>query len=116
MAFNTRCFGFRGIDQLPIMLPKQYNSDSVFQLVYPYEWAQTLVVSTSAVSSAPIATPDRTTLLYVEVPDGQAIRFEINPPGRSVAAFAGSPRMSGVQQYYFRQGYTISVIDAAALL
>lgn len=115
MAFNVRVFGFRGITQIPLMLPKQYSADSVFQLVYPYEWSAVLSVSAAAVSSAAQAAPDATKILRIEVPDGQSIRYEINPPGRNIAAGTQSPILSGINQFYFSQGYTVSLIDAAGL-
>lgn len=115
MAYNVRVIGFRGITQIPLMLPKQYSADSVFQLVYPYEWSAVLSVSGAAVSSAAQPAPDKTAILRVEVPDGQSVRFEINPPGRGVAAGTQSPIMSGLNQFLFSPGWTISLIDAASL-
>ena len=115
MAFSVRVLGFRGITQIPLMLPKQYSADSVFQLVYPYEWSAVLSVTGAAISSAAQSpTTDKTAILRVEVPDGQSIRFEINPPGRALAAGTQSPIMSGLNQYYFQPGWTISVVDAAS--
>ena len=53
MSFNVRCYGYRGIVQMPMPMPKQYSSDSVFQLIQPYEWQQTVSVSgTAAATSA----------------------------------------------------------------
>lgn len=114
MAFNVRIFGFRGIHQIPSVLPKQYSSDSVYQLVFPYEFSEVLSAGAVAVSSAPVANSNLM-LLRVEVADAQTIRFEINPPLRGIAAFNGSPALSGMQQFYFRSGWTISIIDAAGL-
>lgn len=115
MSFNVRIFGYRGITQLDNVLPKQYSSDSVFQLIQPYEWKQLLVADVAAVSSAAQPAPDMTNILRIEVRDGQSIRYEINPPGRAVVAASGSPILSGHDQFYFRQGWTISIIDAAGL-
>lgn len=118
MSFNVRVFGHRGLEQMPRLRPFQHSEDSVYQLSQPYEFRETLVADSVAVSSAPVADVNSgaaVTILNVEVPDAQAIRYEVNPPGRSVAAFSGSPKMSGVMQFYFRTGYTISIIDAAGL-
>lgn len=118
MAFNCRVFGHRGLEQMPIVKPRQFNADSVFQLSQPYEFQQTLNVTAVAVSSAPVADANSgaaVTVLWVEVPDGQNVRYEINPPGRNVAAFSGSPHLSGKMAFYFRSGFTISLIDAAGL-
>lgn len=114
MAFTVRVYGHRGLDQLLVNMPKQFASDAIYQLVQPYEWRGVLAVNGAApVSSAAQAIPDLTQILRVEVPDGSAIRYEINPPGRNVPADANSPKLSGVNQFYFRQGYVISMIDAA---
>lgn len=117
MAFTVRVFGHRGIQALPVMLPTQKADDAVYQLVQPYEWRDHLLTNGAVpVSSAPQAAPDATMLLRVEVPDGQTIRYEINPTNRTggaVAADANSPTMAGINQFYFRQGWTISIIDAA---
>ena len=118
MAFNVRVFGYRGIEQMPVVLPKQYSSDSVFQMIEPYEWGETISVSAVAASSSSQAAPDKTMMLRVEVPDGQTVRYEINPPNRPggvVTANSNSPSLSGKDYFYFRQGWTISLIDAAGL-
>lgn len=118
MSFNTRLFGFRGIQQIPLIMPKQFSSDSVFQLVYPYEWSAVISVSSVAASSAPQPSPDATQILRIEVFDGQAIRYEINPPNRTggaVTAGNASPILSGINQFYFGPGWTVSLIDAASL-
>jgi hypothetical protein len=115
MAFNVRVFGYRGIRQMDNVLPKQFSSDSVFYLDQPYEFSQLLVADVAAVSSAPDAVHDKVTILRVEVPDGQTIRYEINSPGRNVAAGVNSPSLSGKDQFGFSPGWTISIIDAAGL-
>lgn len=120
MAFNVRIFAFPGTSQIPVINPQQFSSDSVQQLRYPYNWSQTIVAGAGAVSSAPVveASPDATLLLRIEVPDGQAIRYEINPPNRPggvLAAGGNSPILSGKDIFYFRPGWTVSVIDAAGL-
>ena len=115
MAFNVRVFGYRGLEQLHETLPRQFSSDSVHVLVQPYEWAGLLVAGGAAVSSVAQPAPDKTQILRIEVPDGQSIRYEINPPGRNVAAGNQSPILSGHDQYYFRQGWVLSIIDASGL-
>lgn len=115
MAFNVRIFGHRGLDQMPVMNAKQFSADSVHQLVQPYEWRETVSAGAVAVSSSAQAAPDQTQVLRVEVPDGSAIRYEINPPGRAVVADVDSPILSGINHFYFRQGYTISMIDASTV-
>ena len=114
MAFNVRIYGYRGTSQLPSVQQKQMQADSVQVLVQPYEFAQVLATNgATAVSSA--ADPStKVTILRVEVPDAQSIRYEINPPGRSVAAGNQSPILSGRDQFFFGTGWTISIVEASS--
>jgi hypothetical protein len=120
--FNVRIFGYKGMKQIQQLMVKQYTGDAVFVLDEPYQWSQLLVVpgGGAAVSSAVQALPDDTTLLRIEVPDAQQIRYEINPSGPLVASarIAGntSPRLSGFDQFEWGKGYTISMCDAASFL
>lgn len=114
MAFNVRVFVHDGIDRLEVSQPRQFGSDSVYVLRQPYLNAQVISVSGVVADSAPYADP-RARLLRVEVPDGQLVRYEINPPGRAIEASNSSPILSGHEQFYFRDGWTISLIDAAGL-
>lgn len=122
MAFNVRIFTYRGIVQIQQRLVKQYNADSVFVLDEPYIASQVLPVpgGGGAVASAVFAAPDNSQILRIEVPDGQQIRYEINPngPTASNARVAGnsSPRLSGFDQFLWAPGYSISVCDAATFL
>lgn len=114
MSFNVRVFAYAGVQQIPVNKPTQYSADSIYTLDEPYIFAQTLSISGSAVSSS-ADTDSRTRILRIEVPDGQQIRYEINPPGRSVAAGSQSPSMSGKDQFFFRNGWTVSIVDASGL-
>lgn len=114
MAYNLRCFAHEGLTQMRLILPQQYSADSVFQLTQPYIWSQVLVVGAVAVSLAPDSTA-RVNILRLEVPDGQAIRYEINPTGRAIVAGTQSPILSGHDNFQFQPGWGLSVIDAAAL-
>jgi hypothetical protein len=114
MAFNTRIFLHDGIDQLPVTRPTQYAADSVHVLRQPYLYSETLSVSAAAVASAPVADA-RVNVLRVEVPDGQTVRYEINPPGAARVAGIDSPSLSGKDQFYFRDGWSISLVDASGL-
>lgn len=120
--FNARIFGYRGIVQIHQRLVKQFSSDSVFVLDEPYAWSQLLIVPQGggAVSSAVVAAPDRSTILRIEIPDGQQVRYEINPngPNQTTTRIAGvnSPRLSGFDQFEWAAGYSISLCDAASFL
>ena len=120
MSFDVRIFGHDGLVRMPVTNQGgQFSSDSVFQLRQPYLWAQKLTTNgTTPVASTAAALPagqtqDKTSVLRIEIPDGQSIRYEVNPPGRNVAASTSSPIMSGNNQLQFGVGWTISIIDAA---
>lgn len=118
MAFTVRIFTYRGMRQIQQVLVKQFNSDSVFVLEEPYIASQTLNVNgATPVSSVPVAN-DGSQILRIEVPDGQQIRYEINPSGptASNARVAGtnSPRLAGFDNFQWGSGYSISMVDAAS--
>jgi hypothetical protein len=116
--FNVRVIAFRGIRQLPKVLPQEFSSDSVYQLEHPPEWSQTIIAGAAAVSTAPDTVHDRVRIIRIEVPDGEAIRYEINPPNRAggvVAANSNSQRFYGSDEFPFYPGWSLSVIDASAL-
>lgn len=119
MAFNVRVFGHTGLAQIPIFRSRQFSSDSVFQVTQPPEWGQVVSVSGVAASSTPVAdaSPGRpVTVAMIEVPDGQAVRYQVNTSATNVAASTTSPKLTGGINYVeFRSGYTISFIDAAGL-
>jgi len=118
MAFNVRIFGYRGTKQLRPQNPKVFSSNVEQQLVEPYEWGALLVCDgATVVSSAAQPDPDKTEILKVEVPDGQKIRYEINPPTRQGGvrnAGNTSPEMAGTMLFDFHQGWTFSCVDAAS--
>ena len=120
MSFNCRIYAYQGIQQMPVVLPKQFSSDSVFQVVEPYIWGATVSVSAVAASTpaSAVAGDAKTTMIRIEVPDGQTIRYEINPPNRTggvVVAGVNSPSLSGKDYFYFNPAWTVSIIDAAGL-
>lgn len=117
-TYKVRIFGYRGVEQMPLVHARQFSADSVYQLVQPYEFSEVLTVTDgdpTAVSSLGNAS-DQVQVLRIEVPDGKTIRYEVNPPNRAVAAGDDSPQLSGVNQFYFRPGWKISVVDAVAFL
>jgi hypothetical protein len=121
VAFTVRIFGHDGLSRMKVLGAGagQLSTDSVFQLNQPYLWAQQLTTNgTAPVASSVAPTPtgkanDPTDILRIEVPDGQAIRYEVNPPNRSVAASVNSPILAGLNQIKFGASWTISIIDAS---
>lgn len=123
MAFTVRIFGHTGLTRMKVLGAQQLSTDSVFQLQQPYLWNQAVVTNAatpvSSVAGVPAGgQPDNTDVLRIEVPDGQTIRYEVNPPARPggvVAANVNSPAMSGRDIIKFGAGWTLSIIDAAAV-
>lgn len=120
MAYNLRIFGYSGIIQVAQNLPKQYTADTIFLNNEPCLWSQVIAVSGAAAVSAVInLTPDPTTLVCIEVPDGQQIRYEVQPQGPTGAeartAGNASRRASGFFNVAWGSGFTLSIIDAAGL-
>jgi hypothetical protein len=112
MATAVKLFAHRGIVALPVLTRSQDTKDTVFVLEQPYLATEALTAAASAVASAPATCPGNTGLLRIEVEDGKTIRYELNPPGRSVAATANSPALSGRDVLMAGGGWSISVIEA----
>ncbi len=112
MSFAVRLYGHKGMVQTTIVDPHQVNLDNALMLTQPYQWAQNLTVSASPVLSA-VNSPDVSTLVLVEIPTGQAVRYEINSPTRSVAASANSPILAETSRLPWNQGWQLSIMDAA---
>lgn len=117
VPFNIRIFGYSGVVQIPVINPRQDSKDSFFALYQPYEFASLGTSSGGTpVTIGPSGLPahkDLSKILRVEVPDGRSIRFEVNPPGRAVAASAASPLLTGVLHINWGPGYSMSIIDAS---
>lgn len=121
MSFNVRIYGHAGLARMNVIGNAQFSSDSVFQLTQPYLWTQLLVVNgaTPVVSTIPSLPAgmslDATTILRIEVPDGQSIRYEVNNgTARNIAAGTQSPILTGRDQIKWGSTFTLSVVDAAS--
>lgn len=123
MAFNVRLFGHAGLMRMKVLNAHQLNTDSVYQLAQPYLWASGPLTSNGATpvgftnTNLPSGqTTDNTDLLRIEIPDGAAIRYEVNPPNRSISASTNSPILTGNNQIKFGSGWGFSFIDASTAL
>lgn len=115
MAFNVRIFGIQGIAQIQQLHVRQFNADSVFLTEEPSVFAQIIVADAAAAISTANA-DTKTTLLAIEIPDGQAIRYRVIPAGWPVEdANTECRRLTGVNMVKFAAGWRISIIDAAGL-
>lgn len=115
---NVRVFGYRSIVQLAQSGLRHFNSDSVFVREEPYLWSTgpILLTGLAAVTFNPIAN-DAATMIVVEVDDGTAVRYEMNPngPGKATTRVAStiSPKLSGENVFQWVSGATMSFIDAS---
>lgn len=122
-TYNVRIFGHRGLTRLQTDNGQQGGVDSVLALQQPYVWGQSLTVTVggAAVLSSvgapanPVLSQDPTTLLRIEVADGQTIGYEVNEGNRNVTATAASPRLSGKDVIQFGPTWRLSVIDMTGI-
>ena len=120
MAFSVRLFGYQGLARIPVTNDGGViGTDSVYVFHGPYLWSQTVTTNglTSVNSTvAPIPanhTIDPTRFVRVEVPDGQSIRYELNPTGTATVATSNSPLLTGRDQVIFGPNWIFSCIDAS---
>lgn len=111
MSFSVRLFGHKGMVQTTIIEPHQVNLDNALMLTQPYLWAQNLTVSGGAVSSA-VMSPDSASVVLVEIPLGQSVRYELNNGSRNVTATANSPILLETSRLPWTSGARLSLMDA----
>lgn len=120
--FNVRLFVYRGIRDINTVLPKQFSSDSVKVNDDPTLSSQVVAVAATgqAYESVPDAADVGSTCAIIEVPDNQAVRYELNQLGPAGAghrnASTTSRRITGDHVINWGPGFSISVIDASTLL
>jgi hypothetical protein len=115
MAFNCRIFGYRGLRQIRHIQNVQFTSDTVYALEDPYVWSQVFSINGAVQTPAFVTVPnDVSQVIGIEVQIGMAVRYEINPPGRNVQAGTQSKRLQGWDVYPWGQGFSVSLVDAAA--
>lgn len=116
---NVRIIAYSGIVQIEQRLLKFANSDSVFMRQEPYLWSQKLTLNGATPVPSVVQPNDTATMVVIEVDDGVAIRYEINPNGPLAtgarAASTLSPRLYGEAPFQWFSGATISIVDASAV-
>ena len=116
---NVRLFGYSGIVQIEQRMLKFANTDSVFMRQEPSLWSQLLPLSGAVPVASAVVANDAATMVVIEVDDGTAIRYEINPNGPLAAntrsAGTLSPKLTGENVFQWFAGATISVVDASAV-
>jgi hypothetical protein len=113
MTTAVKLFAHKGVVSVQNVRPAQAGTEGVVVLVQPYLARQPISATASATSSsASLSSSASVSVLRIEVEDSKSIRYEVNPPGRSVTADADSPRLSGDNLIEFGKDFTISVIEA----
>ena len=117
MAGNVRIFGYSGIVQIEQRLLKFANGSSVFLRQEPYLWSQLLPLNGAVPVESVVEAPDTAVILVIEVDDGFAVRYELNPQGplanTARQASTMSPRLSGENVFQWFSGATMSFVDAS---
>lgn len=112
---NIRVWGYSGIVQIEKRLQKQFSSDSVQLRQEPYLWRWKGTLNGATPVDMPAQAADAAIVIFVEVDDNQAVRYEINPPGYSRVPGTESPKLQGEQPFQWFKGGTISFVDAASV-
>lgn len=112
MAATCRMFTFSGLMTAPVASgSKNFSTDSVGLLKYPYLANETITASGSAQSTASALSPNGVQVMLVQVQQGKAVHIEVNTPNRSVAATVNSPIVTGDQIFKFGEGWSISLLE-----
>lgn len=112
---DVRIFGYSGIVQLEKRLQKQFSSDSAMMRQEPRLWSVKLTLTGATPVAMPAQANDMATVVFVEVDDNVAVRYEINPPGSNVQASTLSPKLQGEQPFQWFKGATMNFVDASAV-
>jgi hypothetical protein len=119
MTFNVRVYGYTGITQLVQATPRNYAANGPWVLQQPYNWSQLILTNGNNAVSTTVVLSDPSQLIAIEVPDGNIIRYEFNPPGRAggaVNAGNASPRTSGFMVFPWGSGWTVSIVEQSFFL
>jgi len=110
MTAVVRVFYHQGVTTAAVAAGTRFTADSVAMLKQPYiEKASVTATTMSAQSVA--AAPSKTHIAYVQVQEGKAVHYEVNPPNRSVSASTSSPILSGSTQLECGDGWSLSFLE-----
>lgn len=115
MTFAVRLFPYKGVATAKLSQVVQQGSDSVFVLRDPYTaLANNKLTSNGATEVVSAPMPTGTTLLRVEVDDGNTIRYEMRMGDNNRTASTNSPTLSGREILFASDGAVFAFCDAAA--
>lgn len=107
MTALVKVFYHSGVTTAAVAAGTRFASDSVAMLKQPYIGRASVSV-TSAAAQAVSAAPNGTKLAFVQVQEGKAVLYEVNPPNRSVDADTSSPLLTGSTQIECGADWSIS--------
>lgn len=112
MATAVGVFFHSGLTTATVSAGTRFASDSVSMLKQPYLARASLTVD-GVTAQATAAAPANTRIAYVQVEEGKAVRYEVNPENRSTAADTSSPLLAGSTQFECGPGWSMSFLEHA---
>ena len=110
MSATVRVFYHAGLTTAAVAAGTRYATDSVSMLKQPYAARSSVTVDTGTPQSTSAA-PNAAKIAYVQVQEGKAVHYEVNPPNRSTPADTGSPVLKGSTQIEIGPEWTISFLE-----
>lgn len=107
MTAVVRVFFHSGVTTAPVAAGTRYTTDSVAMLKQPYI-ARSAVTAVPGEAQSTSAAPSSTKIVFVQVQEGKAVHYEINPENRSTPADTSSPILSGDTQFECGLNWTLS--------
>lgn len=111
MTAAVRVFFHAGVTTAAVAAGTRYTTDSVAMLKQPYVGRASVTAVTGEAQSTSAA-PNGTKIAYVQVQEGKAVHYEINPENRSTPADTSSPILSGSTQFECGSNWTLSFREA----
>lgn len=109
MATVVKVFYHAGVATAHVAAGTKLATDSVGLLKQPYLARSTVTLNGAADSVN--AAPAGTKIAYIQVQEGKAVTYEVNPPNRSTEADTSSPTLSGETQIELGADWTISFAE-----
>lgn len=110
MTATVRVFFHAGVTTAAVAAGTRYTTDSVAMLKQPYISRASATVDTGTAQSTSAA-PDHTKIAFIQVQEGKAVHYEVNPPNRSTEADTGSPVLTGSTQFECGPGWALSFLE-----
>lgn len=110
MTAAVRVFFHQGVTTATVAAGTRFTTDSVAMLKQPYI-ARSLVEASTGAAAVSAAAPPKATVAYVQVQEGKAVHYEVNPENRTADADTSSPLLTGATQLECGPGWTFSFLE-----